>query len=148
MSDADEMRALTVQQPHAWALVTGCKDVENRSWRFPYSTPRTIAVHAGAKYDAAGLRVDVEVPDGLPRGAVVGFVDVVESHHSRECHRPSHASATVCGGYCSPWAAPGGYHWTLRSARVLDPVVPTRGYLWLFVPPPDVTARLTAALRG
>lgn len=139
MTDEEQLRALTVKQPLAWAIVHGHKDVENRSWRFPYALGTTIAIHAGRKV-VDELPVPLDVPEDFPRGAVVGFADVVEQHHADECRSGE--------SYCSPWAYADQHHWRLANARLLDEAVPTRGYLWLFVPPPDVTARLMAALRG
>lgn len=37
------MRALTVQQPWAWAIVHGGKDVENRTQAWSYRGP--LAIH-------------------------------------------------------------------------------------------------------
>jgi hypothetical protein len=136
MTPDDELRALTVKQPLAWAIIAGHKDVENRSWRFPLPLGTTVAIHAGRKV-VDGLPVALDVPEDFPRGAVVGFADVVGDHHADEC-----------SARCSPWAYPETRHWVLRNARALAYPEPTRGYLWLFVPPPDVTARLIAALRG
>lgn len=136
----EPIKALTVKQPLAWAIIAGHKDVENRSWRFPQPLGSTIAVHAGQKL-VDHLPVTVSIPEDFPRGAIVGFADVVDDHHADEC-------VTASGALCSPWAYPDARHWALRNARPLGEPIPTRGYLWLFVPPPDVTARLTAALRG
>lgn len=119
--------ALTVLQPWAWAIVAGHKDVENRGWRFPFPTPATIAIHAGRKRVAdpgrwAGPLPDVET---LPRSAHVGLVDVGEQHE-----------AESCGGLCSPWSGPEGWHWPLSDPRQLALPVPAYGQLRIWQPAP------------
>ena len=86
------MKALSVRQPWAWAIIHGGKDVENRSWRSRYRGP--LLIHA------AGTQEDDDVLDacrlvaklrGLPLeqalghyriclklGAVIGRVDMVD----------------------------------------------------------------------
>jgi hypothetical protein len=128
-----DLRILTVQQPHAWAIVSGHKDVENRTWPFPLRHGTTIAIHAGMKHDRRGLRVDVDEPDYFVRGAVVGFATVVDCHAAEECD-------------CSPWAANVGFHWRLADAWALSTPVPATGRLWLFRPSDDVKSTLTEEL--
>lgn len=46
--------ALSVREPWAWALTTGIKSVENRSWAFPakrHPLPAWIAIHASLGWD-------------------------------------------------------------------------------------------------
>ena len=40
-----QMKALTVLQPYAWAIVTGLKKIENRTW--PTSHRGELLIHAG-----------------------------------------------------------------------------------------------------
>ena len=83
--------ALSVQQPWAWAIVAGHKDVENRSAgsiRAGAMTCRRIAIHAAksmkqSHYDWAVWRLEKHGvacprPDALVRGAIIGAVDVVD----------------------------------------------------------------------
>lgn len=47
------MKTLSIQQPWAWLIVNGLKDIENRTWR---TTQRgRILVHAGKKMDTDAL---------------------------------------------------------------------------------------------
>ncbi len=77
------MRALSIQQPWAWLIVNGWKDIENRDW--PTSVRGEIAVHAGKKFDAEGYalirrtRPDIPMPDedAFARGGIVGTVEIV-----------------------------------------------------------------------
>lgn len=125
----DDLRALTVKQPHAWAIAAGHKDVENRPWKFWLPLGTTIGVHAGVKDDPDGLSVPISVPDDLTRGALIGLVDVVG------CVQNS----------TSRWARPGSWHWLLANARLLDEPIPMRGHLWLFRVPPVAVARVRAS---
>ena len=69
------MKALTVKQPWAWAIIHGGKDVENRSW-MPNLGPRgmRIAIHAGKGWDkdasfvVADRAIQLEWPPGYTRG--------------------------------------------------------------------------------
>ena len=83
--------ALSIRQPWAWAVVAGHKPIENRSAgsiRAGRMDCRRICIHA-----ATGLKQDefqwahwrlyrhgvrCPRPDALPRGAIIGHVDVVE----------------------------------------------------------------------
>lgn len=47
------MKALTVQQPWAWAIVEGGKDVENRTQVWSYRG--SLAIHAGARISERGF---------------------------------------------------------------------------------------------
>lgn len=99
------MKALSIRQPWAWAILHGGKDVENRSWRTQHRG--SLLIHAGAREDpdARGqlLAIGLEVPDTLPLGGIVGVVDVVD------CVR----------GHESPWAINGEWHWLLARPRVV-----------------------------
>lgn len=128
---ATDLRMLSVRQPHAWAICSGHKDVENRSWRFPYEMPCTIGIQAGVNLDPDGLDAPMDVPDDLPRGYALGVVDVISDHDSSECLQPD-------GTLCSPWAVPGHRHWVLANPRMLDHPISCRGLLRLFRPPQEV----------
>ncbi len=125
----DDLRALTVWQPHAWAIAAGHKDVENRPWPFPFEAGTTIAIHAGLKVDPNGLDLGIDVPPDLPSGVILCTVDVVG------CVRDSP----------SPWARRGAWHWCLANVRRLAEPVVTRGQMQLFRLPSDVVTRIRAS---
>lgn len=76
------MKALSIRQPWAWAILHLGKDVENRTW-LTRITGR-VMLHASQKYDHEGAKWIEEnfgiVPPGqndLPRGGFVGSVEIV-----------------------------------------------------------------------
>lgn len=150
------MRALTVQQPWAWAIVHGGKDVENRTQPWSYRGP--LAIHAGGRISERGI-TDPLVAYGmsratdpvLHRGAIIGLVDLVEAHHASTC-------VDVDGAMCSPWAESsydehGGrtrrdiVHLVLERPRPLEEPIPCKGRLGLWTPPAEVLEQLQAVAR-
>ena len=129
------MKTLSIQQPWAWAIVRGFKDIENRTWRTKYRGP--LLIHAGKKEDTESVQyvirqVAFQTAD-LPglvlsdyirhghRGAIVGharLVDCVSAHRSR--------------WFEGPWG------FVLEDAKPLQPH-PYKGRLGLF----DVTVVTT-----
>lgn len=78
------IKCLTLRQPWAWAVVTGLKDVENRSWKTEYRGPLLIHAAKGKPekwaYDAMSKALGRKIPalDEMVRGAVVGRVNVID----------------------------------------------------------------------
>ena len=113
-----EMKALTIRQPWAEAILSLGKDVENRSWPTRYRG--LLLIHAGAKRDDALCDALGLNPRVLTYGAIVGTVELVD------CVRVAN----------SKWAEPDQWHWVLRNAKRLDSPVICRGAqgLWNFGP--------------
>ena len=69
------MRCLSIRQPWATLIVTGYKDVENRTWRTSYRGP--LLIHATRTPDLAarthGLLTRGDIA-GLPCGGIIGAV--------------------------------------------------------------------------
>lgn len=162
------MRALTVQQPWAWAIVHGGKDVENRTQAWSYRGP--LAIHAGARWSGRGGRSGL-VWDALkdrygwptgpvtarddhrpgfdairPLGAIIGVVDLVDVHTADWCWEPE--------GHCSAWAEPSYVehdgverhdvvHLVLEHPRPVEPIR-CKGRLGLWTPPVEVLEQLQA----
>jgi ASCH domain len=127
------IKALTVRQPWAWAIIYGGKDVENRRWRAAYRGP--LLIHAGEKADpepeaCARLLWTMADPEafGQPRaawqarGAIIGVVFL----------------ADILTDSPSPWAAVGWHHWVFEFPAPVDPLIPCRGRPGLWVPPATV----------
>src|SRR5215207_5140743 len=124
MSIQPELRAITILQPWAWAIIHGGKDIENRSWWTRYRG--LLAIHAGLRYrrDVTMAR-GVRPPDGedLVFGAVIGIVDlrdVVEKSRSR-------------------WFDGSGYGFVLRNPRAFVKPLVCSGKLGLWKPSPQQT---------
>jgi hypothetical protein len=85
------MKAITVRQPFAWLIVSGRKDVENRSWRTHYRGP--LLIHAAKKFHEMPLsdiadvfRVRLPPIEDMKCGGIVGIcelVDCVDEHRSK-----------------------------------------------------------------
>jgi hypothetical protein len=81
-------RVLSIQQPYASLIVHGIKRVENRSWDTPYRG--LVWIHASRGLNARDWAEFVSCPQALfeglpqprqlPRGAIVGCVDVAMIH--------------------------------------------------------------------
>jgi hypothetical protein len=99
------MKAISIRQPYAFAIVHGFKPVENRDWRHPYRGP--VLIHAGQKEETDQVtRIIALIADqtGTPfgklhalykkhsaRGAIVGratVADCVTAHASRWFNGP------------------------------------------------------------
>lgn len=98
------MKCLSLWQPWATLLVSGAKRVETRSWPIQHRGP--LLIHAAKKWSAElydlcrtepfrGALIDLGhslaiptsrgkicQPRGLPFGAIIGRVDVVECYHT------------------------------------------------------------------
>lgn len=116
------MRAISIRQPWAWAIVHAGKRIENRSWRCDYRGP--IAIHAAKgmtldEYeDACDFMRDIGVAcvprDKLQRGGIIGVATVIS------CVRKS----------SDPWfMGPWGIY--LADVRPVE-FFPCRGQLGIF----------------
>lgn len=127
--------ALSVQQPWAWLIVNGHKDVENRRWSTDFRG--AVLIHAGKKVDAEAISAlrcgrnpahpSEPLPTGiiLPEadwqtGGIVGVVNIVG------CVDRS----------TSEWFV-GPHGFLLRNGTPL-PFAPCRGQLGFWVPPLEV----------
>jgi hypothetical protein len=135
------MRALTVRQPWAWAIVAGGKTVENRSRNTHYRG--LVAVHAGKVWSTRGQvsavliawgkagyrdrRLTQDSPE-ITFGAVIGAARIVDAHPAAGC--------------CPPWGEDDYHgegrqiwHWVLEGARQFAEPVPVDGHLGLWTVP-------------
>lgn len=159
------MKALTVQQPWAWAIVHGGKDVENRTQAWSYRGP--LLVHSGMADDTDGYYDEnikaalAEVDDSwtleeqMEPGAILGVVDLVDVHPCKPgCCRSLWAAREPV---VVTWTGPLGQtrsrtrvHLELANPRPLATPVPCRGRLGLWTPDTEVldqvAAQLTTAL--
>ncbi|OZE10228.1 hypothetical protein CH249_14200 [Rhodococcus sp. 05-2255-3B1] len=106
------MKALTVQQPWAWAIIDGGKTIENRTQNWKYRGP--LAIHAGNRWSERGERsplvkaeyrkmmTELAPPQPLVgwefggkmvrwpfrTGAIIGIVNLVDVHPEAGCCKP------------------------------------------------------------
>lgn len=140
------MKALSVRQPYAWAIIHGGKNVENRQWRTPYRGP--LLIHAGSRLHAHATSRPWPADAALaPRGGFVGVVDLVdvipqEMPHTRHLH-PKRAEWSRW--WTSPWADDGArYLWILENSRTIEPAfVPARGLQGIY--DTTIVARMPAS---
>lgn len=116
------MKALSIRQPWAWLIISGHKDIENRTWTPSQSPPITIAIHAAQKLDKEGYarvkeifpEIDLPSPDQFLLGGIIGLVE----YRGWVANSPS------------PWFS-GPKGWILSNPRKIA-FVPCRGRLGLF----------------
>jgi hypothetical protein len=111
VSRSNELRAISVRQPWAHAILHLGKDVENRPMRTHFRGRILIQAALRVERDEA-LRFKLD-PDDLPTGVIVGSVEIVD------CVRNSK----------SRWADRGQWHWLLKNPRVLTKPIPLKGKL-------------------
>jgi hypothetical protein len=121
--EAADLRALSIKQPYPHHIFHGGKDVENRDW--PTKGRGWFIVHAGvSKSECAPSEYD------LPRGGIVGMARIVDCVTEMD----------------SKWFF-GRYGFVLRDAFPV-PLIPCRGQLGFFAPPPEAMQDLASALRA
>lgn len=122
------MLALSVQQPWAWAIMAGIKPVENRTWRTNYRGELVIQASLSVRRDQAArdqiATLGHVVPEELPRGVLLGTVELVDCIPSAE----------ALARFGAAWVdiVPGGWCWIVRKPRLLRVPVPCKGKLNLF----------------
>jgi hypothetical protein len=143
--------ALTVHQPHAHALVTGIKRIENRSWHTDYRGPLLIhAAKALVTLREFGPFDDPSNPpqfeDGTPLpppeemkatlGSIVGVVhlDRTEDFNPRKHRRLSFACGPVL--------------WHVSQARAFTRPIPCTGQLGLWRVPEVLATAVRTQLEG
>ncbi|WP_037141735.1 ASCH domain-containing protein [Rhodococcoides fascians] len=141
------MKALTVQQPWAWAIMHGGKLIENRTQQWKYRGP--LAIHAGNRWsdrgDQSPLILNASQGRTLagvePRGSIIGTVDLVDVHLDAGCCKPWGESAYTEHGGKERKAI---VHLVLEDPRPLDQPINCAGALGLWTPPADIITTLEA----
>jgi hypothetical protein len=121
------MKCLTVCNPWAAAIVFSRRTVENSTRHVKYRGP--LLIHAGRRYDD---QVNALVCRQLGplhltgvRGAIIGYVDLVDTQDVEYCQLPW-ASGPVC--------------WLLKYPRVFAEPIPYQGAQGLFDVPDELVA--------
>lgn len=108
-----EPKAITICQPHAWAIVAGPKRYENRRWQTKYRGP--LFIHAGTSREWLDRDQDDANPEdrqypGCPAnrdlvlGAIVGLVTVVDCIRPEAAKGDPYATGPWCHMYADPIA--------------------------------------------
>jgi hypothetical protein len=113
-----QLPALSLKQPWARLVVSGYKDIENRSWRTTYRG--ALLIHASrSKPDYSSADIEklygLRLPDALEMGGIVGIVEVID------CVKQ----------HASKWKFPASWGWVLQNPRRL-PFRPCKGFVGLF----------------
>ncbi len=159
------MRALTVQQPWAWAIFHG-KDVENRTQAWGYRGP--LAIHAGQRWSDRGgrsrlvLQHEDYADAEMHKGAIIGVVDLVDVHvsargrevtsrarhgHGLESHRLPDCCSSPWGEFAEGPTKP-VVHLELANPRPLATPIPAKGRLGLWTPDADLLAQIREQVRA
>lgn len=114
------MLCLSVQQPWAWAIISGIKQIENRTWTTSYRGP--LLIHAGKSRLRLwpGMENEFEGFPGVDRlafGAIIGRVELIDCVPLSAVARHRFAE----GPYC----------WLFRDAKAFGPI-PWSGKQGLF----------------
>jgi hypothetical protein len=115
------MKAITIRQPWAWAVIHAGKNIENRDWK-PYEDYRgLLLIHAGLSKDdlVSGTNwitrhtdIEVPTPEELVFGAIIGAVDLTD------CLFNNRRQQREVWGQRESW-----YHWELSNPRpFLQPI--------------------------
>ncbi len=136
------MKAVSVHQPFAFAILHLGKSVENRSWRTHHRGP--LLIHASktrTSYDRVApdfaARYGAGLPDwdSLPTRAVVGVADVVD------CIRSDQRAD-------DKWAEKDCWCWVLANPRAFSKAIPFAGAQLFFEVPDELVAGELSRLAG
>jgi hypothetical protein len=129
------MKAITICNPHAWAVIHGSKMFENRTWRSSFSG--TLLIHAG---QSVKFMSDRDMYPGCPDpmdpqmvfGAIIGVVDMYGSKRPGLEDARYHGYGPWCHVYANP--------------RPLPRPIKCRGMQGLWTPPAKVLAAVYAQM--
>ncbi|WP_179504382.1 MULTISPECIES: hypothetical protein [unclassified Sphingomonas] len=124
--EAGRIKALSIKQPYPHHIFYDGKDVENRDW--PTKGRGWFIIHAGVS--KSELDTDDAEEMAMPRGGIVGMARIVDCVTKMD----------------SRWFF-GRFGFVLRDAFPVD-LIPCRGQLGFFLPPPDALAALAEILRA
>lgn len=169
------MRAITVRQPWAWAIIHGGKDVENRSRNIAGSYRGLVAIHAGLAIDEDYDRHDIGAAVGRLARANPGGSGLAQvAQYARDEQTPGNSIAERFGnrgaiigvveltdvhddctemveGFghtptCSPWAMSDHHHLILSAPIALPRPIPCKGRLGLWTLPDEISAKVAGQI--
>ena len=119
-----QVKAFTVYQPYAYAIVAGLKGYETRPRRTHIRG--RVAVHAGkGKSQFVSMPVSIALPESavLHYGAVLGTVEIVDCVPVEALIGKLSERERVLGDY-----TPGRFAWVLKNPVMFDRPIPARGF--------------------
>lgn len=145
------MKALTLHQPWATAVIIGLKRFETRSWLTNHRGP--LAIHASQKrtrkqrdlfeewMEVPELRMAFEDAldldfDCLPFGAVLGTIHLIDVEATDSTF------VTPIDRHLGDFSF-GRFAWRLRNASRLHCSIPCRGFQQLWSLPPEIASALS-----
>ena len=120
------MKAISLWQPWAYAMVSGIKKNETRSWSTSYRGQ--LLIHAAQKFPAAAREFAMteralgRLPSRLPFGAIIGFVNLVDVKRTEDVVQGVSALERLYGDYSY-----GRYAWITDSFKAFDEPIPYKG---------------------
>lgn len=140
------LRMLSLHQPYALMVVTGCKKVETRSWQTAYRG--WLAIHA-TKTVPQEMRSAYHVavssgmfPANVPFGAIVCLVHLVRIVPTREAKFLVSALERSWGNYDT-----GRFAWFFDDRRILQPIK-CKGGQSIRLVPDEVRAQIVSQLEA
>lgn len=133
------MKAITIRQPWAWAIMNAGKDIENRSWKTNFRG--RVAIHASAsmtreEYEEGcksirGRIQKIKIPayEDMVRGAILGTVEIIDCVDDSD----------------STWFG-GEYGFVLSRPKKLPEPIRCKGALMLWNVPRNITSRINRSL--
>ena len=131
------MKALSIRQPWAWAIIYAGKNVENRSWVTDYRGP--LLIHASKRFDFDGFQWMHENAEDL------GLKSAITHHHLIPLRHEFYKGGIIGKVYFkklvrsksfSRWMF-GPWGWLLENPESI-PFIPYRGKLGLFDIPDEI----------
>ena len=131
------MKAISLWQPWAYAVVAGTKKFETRSWRTPYKG--MLAIHAAKRFPPEALsfaqteRALDRLPSRLAFGAILGTVRLFGCRDAVEVCSEISALERLYGDYSE-----GRWAWELRDPVMFDEPIPFKGSQGFFNVPDEL----------
>ena len=149
------MRALSIRDPWAQAIVNGPKRVENRTWAPPeHIRGQRIAIHTSKKVehnDAQDLAdhalFDYKPGEAYP-GYIIGVATIIGVMNPE-----THQTETWVEGVDIPphcivdWFVTGCWGWLLDDVHALTRPIPAKGMLGLWTVPPHVESDIISQMQ-
>lgn len=128
-------KVLSVRQPYASLLVSGEKDVENRSRKTNYRG--TVLIHASARMHDVVEKLSGYLQDGVPligiEKDIMREADYAESYDRMSAILGSVDIVDCVQNHPSEWAEKGQWHWVCANAKKFEhPIRNVKGKLGIW----------------